>query len=419
MATEFKFPDVGEGITEGEIVKWHVRVGDAVKEHDLLAEVETDKAIVQIPSPVSGTVLKLSHNEGDTIKVGETLAVIGDKNETPDEKAPERRDAGAVVGELPEADGEPEPASVKAGTTAAKGVVTASPATRKLAKDMGVDITGVSGTGPGGRIADGDVRKAAGEVSETKNQNSAVPDRPTVIRKYDMFGYIERVPLRGVRKATAKHMVESLYTATHVTHMDEADVTGLYFIREKEKNEMMKKNIHLTFLPFVIKAVIEALKEHPYLNATLDDKSQEIVIKKYYNIGFAVDIEGGLLVPVIKEADKKTIAELAKEIQDMAEKTRNRTLDLMDMKGGTFTITNIGSIGGIFATPIINYPEVAILAMGKIMDKPVVLDGKIMIRKILPLSLSFDHRVIDGAEAARFVSDLIKLLEDPERLMIE
>ncbi len=414
MATDFKFPDVGEGITEGEIVKWHVNVGDVVKEHDVIAEIETDKAIVQIPSPVAGTILKLNKKEGETIQVGETLAVIGDKNEIVEEE--KKKDAGAVVGELPEAEEVLESKPKESVAALEQVSVLASPAVRTLAKELDVDLTKLQGTGHDNRITEDDVKRAAGRPEAKIEMPTAAP---TVIRKYDMFGYVERVPLKGVRKATAKHMVQSIYTATHVTHMDEADVTDLFFIREKEKVEMRKKNIHLTFLPFIIKAVIQALKEHPYLNASLDGKTEEIVMKKYYNIGVAVDIEGGLLVPVVKEAEKKTIAELAKEIQDLADKTKSRTIDLMDMKGGTFTITNVGSIGGIFATPIINYPEVAILATGRIMDKPLAIDGKVAVRKVLPLSLSFDHRVVDGAEAARFVSRLIELLEDPERLMIE
>lgn len=424
MATEFRFPDVGEGIAEGEIVKWHVKAGDTVNEHDVLAEVETDKAIVQIPSPVAGKVLKLTHKEGETIKVGEVMAVIGEKGEAVAEKKEVKQETkqntSSVVGELPEAEEVIPPAETAAPETekqhqalAQEKEALATPAVRSIAKELGVDLSSVAGTGPDGRITEDDVRKVAGSREELPSAQLKIT------RKYDMFGYVERVPLKGIRKATAQHMVQSVYTATHVTHMDEADVTDLFFIREKEKAEMRKKNIHLTFLPFLIKAAIQVLKEHPYVNATLDDKAQEIILKKYYNIGVAVDVEGGLLVPVVKEADKKTIAELAKEIQDLAEKARSRTLDLMDMKGGTFTITNIGSIGGIFATPIINYPEVAILATGKIQDKAVVVDGKVAVRKVLPMSLAFDHRVIDGAEAARFVTKLIELLQDPERLMIE
>jgi len=421
MATDFKFPDVGEGITEGEIVKWHVSVGDVVKEHDVLAEVETDKAIVQIPSPVSGTILRLDHKEGDTIQVGETLAVIGEKGEAagkkeiPEEKktpGDKKKDFGAVVGELPEADDEAHEPIKKQPAQSDRKEILASPATRNLAKDLGIDLSSLQGSGAEGRVTEDDVRNASAKEKEHS-------DQPMVVRKYDMFGYVEHVPLKGVRKATARHMVESLYTATHVAHMDEADVTDLYFIREKEKVELRKKGVHLTFLPFIIKAVILALKEHPYLNSTLDSNAGEIILRKYYNIGVAVDIEGGLIVPVVKQADKKTISEIAKEIQELAEKTKDRTLDIMDMKGGTFTITNIGSIGGIFATPIINYPEVAILATGKIMDKPVVQDGRITSRKIMPFSLSFDHRVIDGAEAARFATRLIELLQDPDGLMIE
>jgi len=414
MVTEFRFPDIGEGITEGEIVKWHVKVGDIVKEHDIIADVETDKAVAQMPSPVSGTVLKLNFKEGETVKVGDVVVVIGGRG---DVLVNEKKDAGTVMGQLPEAE-EEEP-SKKADLPKKqeeKPGILASPATRKLAKDLGVDIFSVSGTGPGGRITDDDVKNAKGLKVESPTEPM---QKMTVVRKFDFFGYVEHVPFKGVRKATAKNMVKSLYTATHVTHMDEADITDLYFVREKERAELRKKGVHLTFLPFILKALVKALKEYPYLNATLDEERQEIILKKYYNIGIAVDIEGGLLVPVVKNVQLKTISELAKEIQELAEKARSRTLDTMDMKGGTFTVTNVGSIGGIFATPIINYPEVAILAMGKIIEKPVVIGGKIGIRKIMPLSLAFDHRVLDGAEAARFTTRLIELLQDPEGLMIE
>src|SRR3989338_776217 len=279
MATDFKFPDVGEGITEGEIVKWHVSVGDVVKEHDVLAEVETDKAIVQIHSPVSGTILRLDHKEGDTIQVGETLAVIGEKGEAagkkeiPEEKktpGDKKKDFGAVVGELPEADDEAHEPIKKQPAQSDRKEILASPATRNLAKDLGIDLSSLQGSGAEGRVTEDDVRNASAKEKEHS-------DQPMVVRKYDMFGYVEHVPLKGVRKATARHMVESLYTATHVTHMDEADVTDLYFIREKEKVELRKKGVHLTFLPFIIKAVILALKEHPYLNSTLDSNAGEII----------------------------------------------------------------------------------------------------------------------------------------------
>jgi len=401
MPTHFKFPDVGEGITEGEVVKWEVKEGDKVQEHQPIVKIETDKAIVEIPSPRSGTILRVYHKEGDTVKVGETLVTIGEPGETFErpEGPPTRPAAVSVVGVLEEA---PE--------RLAK--VLATPATRRLAKELGVDISQVTGTGLEGRITEDDVRRFA----EEKGKRLEVVK---IARKYDLYGYIEAVPMKGVRKSAAKRLTESARTAVHVTHMDEADVTELVKIREREKAVAQKDGINLTYIPFVVKAVIAALKQYPYLNSTVDDENEEIILKKYYNIGVAVDTEDGLIVPVIKAADEKSILKIAQEIQSLAEKTRARQVDLADLKGGTFTITNIGFIGGTHATPIINYPETAILAMGRILEKPVVLNGKIVVRKIMPLSLSFDHRVIDGAMAARFVKAIIKYLEDPSLLLLE
>ncbi len=439
MSTEFKFPDVGEGITEGEIVKWRVKEGDQVKEHDIIAEIETDKAIVEIPAPQAGTILKIYHKEGDTVKVGETLVLIGEKGEEVKEPAfvavhkPEEKKAfTGVVGYIEEAQEEAEGFVCKVCGARLKtqealnehmkihqapietGVL-ATPVVRRLSKDLQVDISKIKGTGLGGRITEEDVRKYAQQT-----QGLAEPPLTVkVTRKYDMWGYVERVPLKGVRKVTAEHMSESVHTAAHVTHMEEADVTQLWEIREREKEKAKTQGIHLTFIPFIMKALIHAFREHPYLNAELDDEHAEIILKKYYNIGVAVDVEDGLLVPVIKGADQKSMLQIAKELQDLSDKARNRTIDLADMKGGTFTITNYGSIGGIHGTPIINYPEAAILGVGRIMEKPVIKDGKIVIRKILPLSLSFDHKVLDGAEAARFVNTLMEYLEDPGKLLIE
>jgi pyruvate dehydrogenase E2 component (dihydrolipoamide acetyltransferase) len=240
-----------------------------------------------------------------------------------------------------------------------------------------------------------------------------------VSKKYDFFGYVDRIPLKGVRKVTAEHMTKSAYTAPHVTHMDEVDVTELAELREREKATAEKKQIHLTYLPFIVKALIAALKEHPLLNASLDDEHGEIIIKKYYNIGIAVDTPDGLIVPVVKNAQDKSIMEIAKEIEDLAQRAQTRKLDLMDMRGSSFTITNIGVIGGLHATPIINWPDVAILATGKIYDKVVYKDEKITVRKHLPFSIAFDHRVVDGAEVARFANALRQRLEDPGMLMME
>lgn len=417
MPVEFKFPDVGEGITEGEIVKWKVKEGDAINEHDTLAEIETDKAIVEIPSPASGTILKIYHKEGDTVKVGETLVSIGEKGE---KAAPVVKPAGAV-GYLEEAPEEvPQKRTTAIETPSEGSFVLATPAVRRLARDFGLDLSKVKGSGVGGRITEEDVRKFANQSGFKKIEERLPEVEVRVQKKYDMFGYIERVPLKGVRKAIARHMVESIFTAPHVTHMDEADVTRLYNHREREKRIAEAKGIKMTYLPFVIKACIAALKKHPRFNSSLDDEHEEIVLRKYYNIGVAVDTENGLMVPVIKGADQKNIFSLAREIIELAEKARSRELDLADFKGGTFTITNIGSLGGIFATPIINYPEVAILAVGRIADRLVVdKERKIRIRKVLPLSLAFDHRVVDGADAAEFMNAIKERLEDPDLLMME
>lgn len=407
MPKEFKFPDVGEGITEGEIVKWFVKEGDEVKEHQALGEIETDKAIVEMPSPYSGIVLKIAIKEGDTVKVGDTLVVIGEKGEKLAEvkeavkKEPEVKPAG-VVGYLEEAPEEETKPAVQE--------VLATPAVRKLTKELNIDLSTIKGSGPGGRITEEDVKKATAEKGEPELK---------VMRKYDMWGYLDRIPLKGIRKIISEHMKKSAFTAPHVTHFDEVDTTKLAETREEMKSEAEMKGIKLTYLPFVIKAVVAALKQYPRLNASLDEENETIIIKKYYNIGIAVDTESGLMVPVIKGVDQKHIYDLAKEASELAEKCRNRTIDLMDLKGGSFTITNIGSIGGLYATPIINYPEVAILMTGKMYDKLVLEGDKIKSKKFMPLSLSFDHRVVDGADAARFVNVIKQYLEDPELILSE
>lgn len=392
---EFKFPDVGEGITEGEVVKWKVKIGDKVKENQIIAEVETDKAVVEIPSPKEGKVLKLNIKEGETIKVGYTLITLDVKG------FKEERKSVSVMGEIHEA-GAILPAPKEETISKQVSGVLATPAIRSLAKKKGIDLAKIKGSGPNGRITAQDLEKPAMAIKVTK--------------KYDLYGYVDRIPLKGIRKIIANNMLASYTRIPHVTHMDEADVTELWNLREKEKLAAKKKGAHLTFMPYIIKAVIESLKEHPTLNAELDEASNDIIAKKYYNIGIAVDTENGLMVPVVKGADKKNMIDIAKEIANLAELARTRKIDLADMQGSTFTITNIGSLGGIFATPLINYPESAILALGKISEKPVVLNGKIEIRKTLPFSLTFDHRILDGAEAARFANKFIELLQNPNKL---
>jgi pyruvate dehydrogenase E2 component (dihydrolipoamide acetyltransferase) len=417
MAYEFKFPDIGEGLTEGEIVRWLVKEGDEIKEGQPLVEVETDKALAEIPSPKTGVILKILAKEKEIVKVGQVLVIIGEKGEALAAPPPKPKSVG-VVGELEEAPEEAPAQEVRA-EAIKRALVSphalATPAVRALAKEMGVEIEKVKGTGPEGRVLEKDVRQAM----EAKGKPAEEVKKPTKVRKYDLYGYVDRIALRGVRRSIAKAMVKSKYTAPHVTTMDEADVTDLWKIRDKEKKVAEQKGIKLTILPFIIKAVIAGLVEHPYLNATLDDENEEIILKKYYNIGVATDTPEGLMVPVVKNAKDKSILQLAEELTQLAEKARNRTIDLADLKGGTFTITNYGALGGIYGTPIINHPEVAILGTGKIKDTAVVRDGRIEIRKILFLALSFDHRVVDGAEAARFLNTVIARLEDPDLILLE
>jgi pyruvate dehydrogenase E2 component (dihydrolipoamide acetyltransferase) len=407
MAKEFRFPDVGEGITEGEIVRWLVKEGDEVRADQALAEIETDKAVVEMPSPYAGTVLKLHFKEKDLVKVGQALVTIGEKGEVPAEAAPAEPPAAA-----PPASPAPAAPAPAAAAPERPGEVLATPKVRALAKDLGVAIGSVRGTGPGGRVTEDDVRAFRPAPAE---KAPAVK----VKAKFDLYGTLERIPLRGVRRATAKKMRESLDHAAHVTHCDEADAGPLEALRQKMKPGVEGGGAKLTYLPFIVKALIEALKLHPTLNATLDEDENEIVVKKYYNIGIAVDVPDGLIVPVLKMADQKSIAAIAGEIQALAQAARDRTLDLADLKGGTFSITNVGVIGGDFATPIINYPEVAILATMRIADRARVVDGAVVVQKILPLCLAFDHRVVDGAEAARFTKDLVRFLEAPEGLPLQ
>jgi len=417
MAFEFKFPDIGEGLTEGEIVRWLVKEGDEIKEGQPLVEVETDKALAEIPSPKTGVILKIMAKEKEIVKVGQVIVIIGEKGEALAAPPPRPRSVG-VVGELEEA---PEEApSVTVTTEPVKTVLVsehalATPAVRALAKELGVDINKVQGTGSEGRVLEKDVRQFA----DARGKPPEPEKKVAKVKKYDLYGYVDRIPLRGVRRSIAKAMVKSKYTAPHVTAMDEADVSELWKIREKEKKAAEKKGVKLTILPFIIKAVIAGLSEHPYLNATLDDENEEIILKKYFNIGVATDTPEGLMVPVVKNAKDKSILQIAKELTQLVEKARNRTIDLADLKGGTFTISNYGALGGIYATPIINYPEVAILGVGKIREMPVVRNGKLVVRKILSLALSFDHRVVDGAEGARFLNTVIARLEDPDMILLE
>ena len=446
MAFEFKFPDVGEGLTEGEIVEWKVKAGDKVEAHQTILEVETDKAVVEIPSPVAGFILSVKGAASDFIKVGEVISVIGDEAElkaarakapqaqaakpsaepSVPAKAPAPRQAPpepytvqvpsvGVVGSLEEAP-EEEPARapvIEIPPPVTRPRVEALPKDRELAKRLGVDIEIIHGTGPKGRVSEEDIQHAAAMGAPQKGARLTEG-----VRGSDGHGPVERVPLRGVRRRIAQAMSESLTRAAQLTTMDEADVDELWRIREKMKAQAQGQGVHLTPLPFLVKAVVEALKRVPEMNTSLDDEKGEIVFKGYYNVGIAVDTQDGLIVPNVKDADKKPIIAIARELEDLAQKARRRTLDVKDLKGGTFTITNYGSIGGLFGTPIINYPEAGIWGVGRVVDKPVAEDGAIRIKKILPLSLTFDHRIVDGGHAQHFLNDIMRHLKDPDLLLV-
>ena len=414
MAFEFKFPDVGEGITEGTIVKWKVKENDDVKADQILAEVETDKAVVEIPSPRKGTILKLYHKEGEVINVGEVLAVIGKKREKIPEKA--EHYTGSVVGFLPEAKEEEKRPAQKKRPVSMPGEekIRAAPIVRKFAKMLDVDLSVVKGTGPGERITEQDVKTAA-QIKKPEQIKTIAKSTFKKTKKYDLFGYIDHVPLKGIRKITAEKMIEAVRNAALVTNHDHVDVTLLSELKKNEKEKAAKKKVHLTYLPFIIKATIRALKKHPFVASSVE--GDEIIVKKYYNIGVAIDTPDGLIVPVIKGVDQKKLYDLANEINNFVEKAKTRKIDLMDLKGGVFTITNIGVIGSTYFTPIVNYPETCILGTGRIEEQPRVIDGNIVIRKIMPISFTYDHRVLDGAEAARFMNDLKDILEKPNSLL--
>jgi pyruvate dehydrogenase E2 component (dihydrolipoamide acetyltransferase) len=402
---DFKLPDLGEGIAEGEVLKWMVKEGDQVSEDQPLVEVMTDKVNVQIPAPRSGKVSKILVKEGDIVKVGQTMVIIddGSPGAAPSVPAPAAQVPAQAAGTLA------SPAAPSQGPLA-------TPATRRLARELGVDIGTVRGSGPQGRVLDEDIRRFAsnsrpGAATVAVQQ---VPPSPSQAGPKE-----ELVPLRGIRKTISERMLKSLQTTAQLTHVDEADMTELVLLREALKGSAEKRGVRLTYLPFIIKALVPALKEFPYVNSSLDEQNGNIILKKYYNIGIATDTEQGLVVPVIKSADTKDIFELAGEIERLADKARHGQLTLDEVRGSTFTITNVGAIGGIFATPIINLPEVAIMGLHRITKRPVVREGKVEIRDMTYLSLTFDHRVVDGAYAARFTSRVTETIQDTKRLLSE
>ncbi|WP_049929206.1 2-oxo acid dehydrogenase subunit E2 [Halopiger goleimassiliensis] len=538
---EFELPDVGEGVAEGELVSWLVEVGDTVSEDQPVAEVETDKALVEVPAPVNGTVAELHYEEGDVIPVGEvfvTFEVAGEPSDSSEEGQTESE--AQVAGHSAGVDAPEEARGDDAGDPGATGAETetvdtpqdrvfAPPRVRRLAREEGIDLATVEGSGPGGRITAADVRAAAGtepattasgttdaepaesgaDSSDGTAASSAEPtadsgtvsggstastdlesaDRertlaapatrriaqeegvdldavpaveqrdgeafvtPEAVREYaeaqqraqeadrealeagqpvgeskgtefEPGERERREPFRGVRKRIAEAMVESKYTAPHVTHHDEVDVTDLVETRERLKSRAEEQGIRLTYMPFITKAVVAALQEFPEMNAVIDEENEEIVYRDYYNIGVATATDVGLMVPVLENADRKGLLQLASETNELVEKARERTISPDELQGSTFTITNVGGIGGEYATPILNYPESGILAIGEIKRKPRVVtdehgEESIEPRSVMTLSLSFDHRLIDGAVGARFTNAVMEYLENPDLLLLE
>ena len=408
MAFEFRFPDVGEGIAEGEIVRWLVAVGDTVRADQTLAEIETDKAVVEIPSPRTGTVRRLAVREGEKIQVGEILVVI---DEDGDMALPSEPPAASVsvVGALPATDTvlppPPEMAAPEAPSEPPKRML-AIPSVRKLARELGVDLAEVTPTGPRGRIRREDVLQAS----------SAPP--PAENRLGESDGVETLQPLPTLRRTIAEAMVRAATTAVAITTTDEADVTELVALRLRSKAAAEEQGVNVTLLPFIMKAVAAALRQHPMLNATLDDDVRHLRLQHAYHLGIATDTPDGLMVPVVRHVDQKNILALAQELQHLTALARERRIPLADLRGGTFTISNYGAIGGIFATPMLHLPQVAILGVGKLIEKPVVRAGEMAIRTILPLSLTFDHRAMDGAHAQRFLNEVIGYVSDVAALCL-
>lgn len=434
---EYRFPELGEGLHEGEIIKMHIKPGDKVTDDDIIMEVQNDKAVVEVPCPVNGTVQEVFTKDGQVCRVGEVVAIIDAEGEVPEQEAPagdhgaQEADAAKGSADTTSSPAASSPADAKEGgadqapaPAAPNKEVLATPSVRKFAREQGVDITQVSGTGNNGKVTKEDVEafkngggQAAAPATAKAEEKAAAPAAAAAAA--DPRAEEERVPFKGIRKAIANAMVKSAYTAPHVTIMDEVDVTELVAFRTRMKPIAEKKGTKVTYLPFIVKALVAASRQFPALNATIDEENNEIVYKKYYNIGIATDTDNGLIVPVIKDADRKSIWMIADAIRDLAARGRDGKLAPAEMKGSTISITNIGSAGGMFFTPIINFPEVAILGTGRITEKPVVKNGEIVAAPVMALSLSFDHRIIDGATAQNFMNYIKSLLSNPELLVME
>ncbi len=423
----FKFPDIGEGLDEGTIAEWYVVKGQQVSSGDALVKMETDKVVTDIPSPKTGVIAAVYGKIGETIKVGDPLveiemegiagaAAVAEVQKVLVEEVVE--EGAGVVGTLEVAGNNAYMPASEEGVDADAAHVSkpvkkalATPVARAMAKEMGVDINLVTGSGPAGRVMTADIKKYFESSKRMEDQAKQIPQLAE-----DRISY---KPLSQLRKTIAKNMINSKHSAAHMTMHEEVEISELIRVREKYKTILAAEGIKLSFLPFILKAVALSLKKFPSLNSEIDMENNRMVYKNYFNIGIAVDTEDGLLVPVIYDADKLSIKQLAEKVTEIADKARDRKLSMNDMKDGTFTITNYGSIGGIFATPVINYPQAGILGIGRLIEKPIFRGEEVVKGRFFPLSLSVDHRIVDGGEVTRFVNTLTAYLNDPVSMIIE
>jgi pyruvate dehydrogenase E2 component (dihydrolipoamide acetyltransferase) len=414
MAFEFHLPDIGEGVVEGEIVAWKVKVGDKVKLDQPIVEIMTDKATVEIPSPKAGTIAKINFKDGDICPVGKVLVVIDEDGAAASTPSPAPTPAKPVAPTPARAPVAAAPAAASAievvDATQNRERVLATPATRRLARQMGVELGRVPATGKHGRVTTDDVKRFGS--SPAKAQGHA----PISIAK---LGDEERIPLRGMRKRIAETMARSVHTAAHFTYVEEVDMTELVNVRDRAKSRAAERGVKLNYLPFIVKAVVSGLKKWPMLNASLDESTQEIVRKRYYHIGIAAQGPQGLAVSVVRDADKRSIFDLSKEIERLGEAVKSSSATRDELTGSTFTISSLGKLGGVLATPIINFPEVAIMGVHKIEERPAVRNGQIVARHLMNLSISVDHRLADGWDGAMFLQDVKSLLEDPTTMFME
>lgn len=424
----FNFPDIGEGLDEGTIAEWYVQKGQKIESGQPLVNMETDKVVTDIPSPKSGVIAAVYGKVGETIHVGSPLVEIeieGVDGAAAQQEAlktePVAEEGAGVVGTLEVAGNSAYLPSSNEGLDAksetrhegkpAKKAL-ATPVARAMARDLGVDINKITGTGPSGRVTTHDIEKFVSKAQKASPPDASIP------QGIEEGPRVEYENLSQIRKTIAKNMVQSKHNAAHMTVFDEVEVSELMRIREKYKPLLAADGIKLSYLPFVLKAVAMALKHHKTLNSQMDLDNNRMIYKKYYNIGIAVDTEDGLVVPVIRDVDRLSISQIAARLNDISEKARNRKLTLDDMKDGTFTVTNYGSIGGQFAVPVINYPQAAILGIGRMVTKPVVKGDDLVKGSVMPLSLSVDHRIVDGGEVARFLNRVMAFIDDPVSLIM-